>query len=295
MVSAPVGFELSELLRSADSYQNFRQGLIIANNVLRHTVIRDFDSGKNGVHNGDRMGLYFPHPNHKDDVLGLSFDLAQEHQTDSGPAMQLGVAVLAAHPFEDGNGRISRTVHSALAGKSDEEIEALGIARYHAADVQDDRARAVVDLTPPLQLNPYIEYNVYKTAGLERTAYLTELDVSEEAAEMYREAKSRLSPDSQEDLDTIFHVDWKEDVDRDMQSLEFALNALHAAGGNIAIVETRTLSTGQPRHIVDMPRTLHDLDDAGLQKLVDDAWHYRRLRAEVTLQCVAANEIAVEL
>lgn len=292
MTTASPAAEFSEVLRSANDYYELKQGLITLNAMTRQEDITAFDGGKMGMHNGDRIGLYFPHPDDKDALLNLAFDFAKDHTDIGRAAMQLGSAIVVAHPFLDGNGRTSRGVHAAILGKSDQEIAELGIAAFHPGDEAGIHAQERINLAPPFQLEPYIQQVVYKLAGDQPdTSYLAQLRCDKEGMELYSRIKARLNDDEREDLDSVFMIKDNGEVDRDMPSLEFALNGLDASNHELEITKEKTLSTGRSRFIVDIPRTLAPLNDAELKKFLSDVWRYRRLRAEAAIECLASGKI----
>jgi hypothetical protein len=64
---------------------------------------------------GILAGEFFPMPQDKDELLAYALKEAQAQEDIQISALVLGVAVLAVHPYEDGNGGTYRSVYSELS------------------------------------------------------------------------------------------------------------------------------------------------------------------------------------
>jgi hypothetical protein len=149
-------FEELQLL----SYPDFKQQLLtIHNSILDDKPEDHFVTGLNGT----TRNKIFPRPEDKDMLLEYALRQAQEQPDVQDAALILGAAIVFIHPFNDGNGRTSRTLYGQLsrgftyeAGKKTEAnaVQLNGIGRDF------------IDFEGITLLEPFIEDIVFKEADV---------------------------------------------------------------------------------------------------------------------------------
>lgn len=289
---------VSELVILDASYTAFKVGFITLNGLVRNEEVTALDGIKCGIDNGDTIGTYFPHPRDKDSLLQLAFELSKEHEEPIGAAMQLGAAVPVIHPSLDGNGRTSRAIHASILGIPDAEIARLEVARPHTDEDWGAslRGRALIDLKPPAGFRQAIvDKIIFRTSKVPHVPYITAVSFTDDERDLYDATMADCTSELREDLETLFKIYPKgekrlNELHRDHESLAFALNAVKQAGANVVIDQGKLANFSNDYFTpIDMPQTLHELGNDGRTELVNEAWRYRRMAAEVTIHCLSAR------
>lgn len=221
----------------------------------------------------------FPHPRDYDALFDRAFDVASSPVDNR--AMTHGAAIIAIHAEGDGNGRLSRAVHALHAGKTNDEIIEMGIIDSHAVEASDTRARSLINLAMPQQLDDFIESEIYKETGVKKQ----QISVTGVPQIMsLRDLYLTIPADNFDDLTTI-----KNGVDQtyraNSRSLVFALSALVADGHEVPRIE----SDVEAEPGVDMQKLLKSLGYRGVHNLFSDIWDFRRLRADIGIQSTSPN------
>ena len=217
--------------------------------------------------------------------MGHAYSLACEaDQTHKSLIIPAGI--LAAHPFENGNGRAARAAHAKLVGKTTAQIEELRICGPRYIQGTDVEAQAVVDLRPPLELQPLIDAHVYELAQETKKINLhEEHHVSLLGLQAFIVSLKRMSPSPQKTLKEVVQwsqvITWPDDEFylslHDKEGLEFALSIQN--------------SSDKASDDFDLAAHLADLNEDGLEQVVADLWKYRLLRARATIDCTSPTTI----
>lgn len=146
------------------TFEDFKEWLERVNGILRDKPIADREmDGKNMTISGALIGTdaVFPKFEDKENLLQKVFETVQKTDDVKDVALLLSMAVVAIHPFSDGNGRTSRFVFT------------LFNENYEGNPEQDERLKMLLGEygrqelnTSSASLEHYIDLKILSDAGL---------------------------------------------------------------------------------------------------------------------------------
>lgn len=283
-----------EAIQAAATPDEFIEAIVESNAFVRRLSDGNFGPFPNTFPDPGHP-IVFPHPDVKPAGIQEAFGQTVAYENSATRALALGATVNAYHPFGDGNGRVSRLIHAALLGFEAPIMEDMGIVAFHSAPSGDGRARKVIDLKPPRQLRETIRTAVYERTDTEPINYRSETQTSLEDEGILRQLSRRLPMEQMDNLLWLVRPDWKGQYQfQDPDSLTYAL-AVAASCGVPLIGHTVGHAEPQATLLVNVPKTVAQLDDAEVAVIFDAAWEYRYQRAVATIDCTLPGELGEQL
>ena len=193
-------------------YASLKSRLIALNNEAcagQSEPITDFHENYSMM-GGGWMGMagvdiHFPIPEDREDLFRYALKKAQAAQNIQDAALLLGTAVVAIHPFGDGNGRTSRALYAQLSrGWDDTNEEYRRLTAPHGVDEQGSEARETIDLGSILigsSVGNYADWYTYTKSDLDlKLAPLASYDRYEDG---------RIKFPSQEEMPHVANEDYQ--------------------------------------------------------------------------------------
>jgi hypothetical protein len=272
------------------TYQDFKSVLIdIHNRYFEDTQVSDFDADKNIMSlgmAGSVASLYYPKRADKEELLEYALSEAQAIDT-SQAAILLPAAVVAIHPFAEGNGRTSRELYQRLLGEENLRPEAERNA------FKNTPSREYIDVgtafTEDHQLSGLANYWPYYKLGIEQrklgiVIHRHDIEDENSARLLSDEAVAGLTNEEEADLRAAIEP-FKDD-----DGLRFATSQalLNYPEFNSILYEpaVKTDLVGD-RQLVNMHELLPAMSAAQKKEFVAALWTYRKLRAQASIDLLA--------
>jgi hypothetical protein len=268
------------------SYEEFKNLLIETHNTHPQAEV---ETSFVGAQNGTLGGGLYPRAQDKDMLMAYALEQAQEQANVQVAALILGTAIVAIHPFEDGNGRTSRTIYSALSrGLDDASPEHQKVRLGGKGDIIDFSgvSREPYELAQKLA---YQEAGVTKLAS--QTWYLSQ--DTEASKKHYGEREFHgLTSDERAELDGLLGEkngsEERGDVGRYGgldDSLLFGFSKVSEELG----LDLPINHFSHGRTAVNVPDALMLMDGDAKRKLFEYIQQYHTLKAKAAIDLVGKN------
>jgi len=134
--------DIDKILNNSDAkFQDFENLLIQLNGIIRNIPVNERDIDGKTVVITDEKGLFAedvpPDINDKEKLLEKMFNSGKNINDRQNKALLFSTIINAVHPFDDGNGRIARTISDMLLAKSEKSTQ-----RFYSMSSQIQKERS---------------------------------------------------------------------------------------------------------------------------------------------------------
>lgn len=262
----------------------------IHNEMVPEETLLDFDADKNAMGQGmggvmDSYAVRYPRRQDKEELLTYALEEAKACQDPRDGALLLAASVVAIHPFNEGNGRVSRALYSDLLGT--ERPDTPGEKRR----LDIGKGRQFIDLGTAFTQDewlsrwsahlPYIASNL-ASADVRVVIHKTDVKDNVEATTLDEEAMVGLSDEEKTDLVAAIGADkFGNTYAKDGEGLSFATALVVSKHPELAVLIDS--KEGRTWQLVNIHHFLPRLSNEQRIEFVSALWEHRKLRAQSTI------------